>query len=242
LFDSENPERVIAQIWDDDLTLGVCAKPLKQGDVAWKCEDCEKDPTCIICLDCFNNSEHEGHRTWLKTNVSGCCDCGDPEGWEMAGACTKHKGIDSSKDEALDALPDTVKSRAPEVFKSLAKLFKHLLLLLLEKTGDAWNFEKGKRVIEIMIGEFIEETSKLLQDWKQCIFYLSEAYLEVFPGAFPLNENHKHQCCTRYFPDDEFRSKYEEEVAIHESMASSESTTNQKYCTCTVVDLMFIAD
>jgi len=143
----------------------------------------------------------------------------------MAGACTKHKGIDSSKDEALDALPDTVRSRAPEVFKSLAKLLKHLLLLLLEKTGDAWNFEKGKRVIELMIGEFIEETSKLLQDWKQCIFYLSEAYLEVFPGAFPLHENHKHQCCTRYFPDDEFRSKYEEEVAIHESMAS-ESASN----------------
>ena len=55
LFDSQDPDRVIAQIWDDDLTLGVCAKPLKQGDVAWKCEDCEKDPTCIICLDCFNN-------------------------------------------------------------------------------------------------------------------------------------------------------------------------------------------
>jgi len=29
--------------------MGVCAKPLKAGDVAWKCEDCEKDPTCIIC-------------------------------------------------------------------------------------------------------------------------------------------------------------------------------------------------
>ena len=28
---------------------GVCAKTLKSGDVAWKCETCEKDPTCIIC-------------------------------------------------------------------------------------------------------------------------------------------------------------------------------------------------
>lgn len=28
---------------------GVCAKTLKSGDVAWKCEDCELDPTCIIC-------------------------------------------------------------------------------------------------------------------------------------------------------------------------------------------------
>lgn len=30
-------------------SMGVCAKPMKSGDVAWKCEDCEKDSTCIIC-------------------------------------------------------------------------------------------------------------------------------------------------------------------------------------------------
>lgn len=30
-------------------SMGVCAKEMKTGDVAWKCEDCEKDSTCIIC-------------------------------------------------------------------------------------------------------------------------------------------------------------------------------------------------
>ena len=62
--------------------MGVCAKILKAGDVAWKCEDCEKDPTCIICQECFEKSNHKGHRVWLKTNVGGCCDCGDIDGWE----------------------------------------------------------------------------------------------------------------------------------------------------------------
>ena len=29
----------------------ICAKTLTSGDVAWKCEDCEMDPTCIICME-----------------------------------------------------------------------------------------------------------------------------------------------------------------------------------------------
>ena len=53
LFESETPERSMAQLYDEQLSLGVCAKTLKSGDVAWKCEDCEKDPTCIICAECF---------------------------------------------------------------------------------------------------------------------------------------------------------------------------------------------
>ena len=105
LFDSADPDSVMRAIWDDNLTLGVCAKTLKAGDVAWKCEDCEKDPTCIICSDCFNKSDHEGHRVWLKTDVGGCCDCGDPEAWDMKGCCPDHAGIDSSKDKVLNALP-----------------------------------------------------------------------------------------------------------------------------------------
>lgn len=239
MFASDEPDRVIEQIWDDDLTLGVCAKPLKAGDVAWKCEDCEKDPTCIICLDCFNNSNHEGHRTWLKTNVGGCCDCGDPEGWDMKGACSKHKGIDSSRDVALNALPDGVKERAPAVFRSLTHILKQLLLCILKKDNDAaWSANKEKRVAEQMISEFFDETTQMLSDWKQCIFYLSEAYLEVFPGKFDLPNDHKHECCYRYFPDDDFRAKYEEEVALFESSVSEPA----KYCTCTVVDLLYIAD
>ena len=166
LFDSNEPDNVIKRIWDDDLILGVCAKPLKAGDVAWKCEDCEKDPTCIICLDCFNNSDHEGHRTWLKTNVGGCCDCGDPEGWEPNGSCSKHKGIESSKDQALDALPTKIRQQAPDVMIALTRILKYLLLILLNKSEIVGDVNKEKRVVEAMISEFFDESTKLLQNWK----------------------------------------------------------------------------
>lgn len=212
---------------------------LKYGDVAWKCEDCEKDPTCIICLDCFNNSDHEGHRTWLKTNVSGCCDCGDPEGWDMKGACVTHKGIDSSKDEALNALPASVREKAPEVFRSLTKILKTCLLGLIENKHDPHVMS----VYEAMISDFITESDTLLASWKQCIFYLSEAYIEVFYGAHPLGESSSHTCCYRYFPDEDFRSCFEEQKAIFESTLSSfDEQSGEKYCSCTVIDLLFQAD
>ena len=92
-----------------------------------------------------------------------------------------------------------------------------------------------------MIGEFFDESTKLLESWKQCIFFLSEAYLEAFPGSFILPVDSVHECCYRYFPDDEYREKYQEQVALYESMLEDASAA-PKYCTCTVVDLLFIAD
>ena len=154
LFDSSNPVQVMREIWDDNLSLGVCAKPLKSGvDIAWKCEDCEKDPTCIICKDCFEKSNHEGHRVWLKTNVSGCCDCGDPEAWDEKGCCPDHKGIDSSKDSALNALPPKVRQNAPIVFKCLTKILKGILLGMIEYKDDL----KMKAMFEEMILTFMDD-------------------------------------------------------------------------------------
>jgi Putative zinc finger in N-recognin (UBR box) len=108
--------------------MGVCAKPMKYGDVAWKCEDCEKDSTCIICQDCFNKGDHTGHRVWLKTNVGGCCDCGDPDAWEEKGFCCDHKGFAASSHTMLAALPKHIQEAAPYCFDSLSNELKQILL------------------------------------------------------------------------------------------------------------------
>jgi len=43
-------------------------------------------------MDCFKNSNHEGHKVIIKKAYGGCCDCGDAEAWKKSGFCTKHTG------------------------------------------------------------------------------------------------------------------------------------------------------
>lgn len=70
----------------------VCAKVIKYTDTVVECQQCRMDSTCIICIDCFNNGNHEGHKYKIRTGSSGCCDCGDREAWKPSGFCTKHTG------------------------------------------------------------------------------------------------------------------------------------------------------
>ena len=90
---------------NQDGASAVCAKQLSFGDVAWRCLDCEKDPTCIICKDCFEKSNHEGHRVQLKRNIGGCCDCGDPEAWDENNFCSDHKGYKVDPKDLLEKIP-----------------------------------------------------------------------------------------------------------------------------------------
>jgi hypothetical protein len=109
---------------------GICAKNLDVGDVAWCCMDCEKDPTCIICKSCFEKSDHKGHRVMLNRNVSGCCDCGDPEAWDPNHFCSDHAGYEKSPDEILKKIPASIRDGAFVVFKEIcAKIRKNCLSL-----------------------------------------------------------------------------------------------------------------
>jgi hypothetical protein len=71
------------------------------------------DPTCIMCVPCYEKSDHTGHRTWLKTNISGCCDCGDPDGYKEEGFCTDHKGFAASSEAMVASLPPYLKESSP---------------------------------------------------------------------------------------------------------------------------------
>lgn len=109
---------------------GVCAKTLHHGNVAWKCETCEKDPTCIICQECFELGDHKGHKVFLKRNVSGCCDCGDPDAWQEEGFCKKHKGYSASSEVLLEQLPLFIKRSARYVFDHVCLKLKAACLEL----------------------------------------------------------------------------------------------------------------
>ena len=46
--------------------------------------DCGQDATCVLCVDCFTQSEHKNHRYRMSTSEGGgYCDCGDPEAFKL---------------------------------------------------------------------------------------------------------------------------------------------------------------
>ncbi len=70
----------------------MCSKAIYDGDPIWECLDCQSASFCIQCQECFENSNHEGHRVLLHKNLTGSCDCGDAKNWKPEGNCTKHGG------------------------------------------------------------------------------------------------------------------------------------------------------
>ena len=101
----------------------VCGKILKSKDIGFKCMDCELDATCIICQECFEKSNHKGHRTILQSTCSGCCDCGDREAWKEEGFCSDHSGFKGNELEKIKLLSESFKKNYFESFRMLFYLF-----------------------------------------------------------------------------------------------------------------------
>ncbi|XP_076890085.1 E3 ubiquitin-protein ligase PRT6-like [Bidens hawaiensis] len=73
---------------------GVCGSVWGQNDIAYRCRTCEHDPTCAICVSCFQNGNHKDHDYSIIYTGGGCCDCGDVTAWKRSGFCSKHKGAE----------------------------------------------------------------------------------------------------------------------------------------------------
>lgn len=69
----------------------VCQHPFKRNDIVWVCRTCQADETCVLCHNCYTQSNHEGHDVaFYHAQAGGCCDCGDPDAWDPAGFCPHH--------------------------------------------------------------------------------------------------------------------------------------------------------
>lgn len=43
----------------------VCQYAFLKNDIVWICKNCQADETCVLCNDCFRNSDHEGHEVYF---------------------------------------------------------------------------------------------------------------------------------------------------------------------------------
>ncbi|KAG8196917.1 hypothetical protein JTE90_027621 [Oedothorax gibbosus] len=100
----------------------LCGKVFKIGEPTYSCRECGLDPTCVLCVDCFRNSEHRNHRYKMSASGGGgYCDCGDEEAWKCFAFCNNHHGKSATPKEdsnSLDLLPEDLVHRFQKVLET----------------------------------------------------------------------------------------------------------------------------
>uniref|UniRef100_A0A670I4H8 E3 ubiquitin-protein ligase n=1 Tax=Podarcis muralis TaxID=64176 RepID=A0A670I4H8_PODMU len=122
-------------------TPQLCGKVFKGGETTYSCRDCAIDPTCVLCMDCFQNSIHKNHRYKMHTSTGGgFCDCGDTEAWKTGPLCTNHEpgaNVECQLNEELIA-------QARKMFPSVIKYIVDMTVWEDEKElpPDWWQLDK----------------------------------------------------------------------------------------------------
>jgi len=71
-----------------------CTFVWAKGAVAYRCRTCQILESSAICVDCYKKGDHKHHDYVMYHSESGgCCDCGDPDAWEVSGFCSAHQRL-----------------------------------------------------------------------------------------------------------------------------------------------------
>uniref|UniRef100_A0A0K0EPA5 E3 ubiquitin-protein ligase n=1 Tax=Strongyloides stercoralis TaxID=6248 RepID=A0A0K0EPA5_STRER len=102
----------------------ICGKRFENGELTYHCKDCEADGTCVLCKECFENSEHCNHNHKVSVSIGGgYCDCGDPEAWKNCFACNNHQPnyIENSMESQslIIKIPPQIESRLKQLTLSV---------------------------------------------------------------------------------------------------------------------------
>ncbi|KAG9336563.1 hypothetical protein JZ751_002910 [Albula glossodonta] len=127
----EDPCTGLEKLQQSSVSSQLCGRVFKEGETTYSCRDCAIDPTCVLCMDCFQNSVHKGHRYKMHASSGGgFCDCGDVEAWKTGPCCTKH---DSGATAAMETdgecvLEAGLQQRAQKLFQVLLRYTVDLLV------------------------------------------------------------------------------------------------------------------
>ncbi|TKY66027.1 E3 ubiquitin-protein ligase PRT6 [Spatholobus suberectus] len=147
---------------------GVCGAVWGSSDIAYRCRTCEHDPTCAICVPCFENGDHKGHDYNVIYTGGGCCDCGDVTAWKREGFCSMHKGA-----EQIQPLPEEFANSVAPVLGSLFNCWKVKLTL----ASDSVTTERKQTADELtsavvdMLLEFCKHSESLLSFVARLLFF-----------------------------------------------------------------------
>ncbi|KAM7375834.1 hypothetical protein PAMP_005601 [Pampus punctatissimus] len=132
----EDPKDGLEKLKQGSPSSQICGRVFKEGETVYSCRDCAIDPTCVLCMDCFQDSVHKSHRYKMHASSGGgFCDCGDLEAWKIGPCCSKHDP------GAATAMVTDECVLEPELYKRAEKLFQILLYYVTDFLVWEENFE-----------------------------------------------------------------------------------------------------
>ncbi|WRT68366.1 uncharacterized protein IL334_005342 [Kwoniella shivajii] len=79
----------------------ICGKVLQRFERTFTCKTCAINPSVILCAECFQSSDHEGHEVLFgqSYSFSASCDCGDPSAWKSNSyiGCSNHPKLEQGE-------------------------------------------------------------------------------------------------------------------------------------------------
>lgn len=152
MFDGDPQECISSLAQSGDGRRAVCGAVWGQNDLAYRCRTCEHDPTCAICVPCFQNGNHKDHDYNIRYTGGGCCDCGDETAWKKEGFCSEHKGT-----EQIRPLPQKLADSIGPVLDPLLLCWKGKVMLAEHRHGeDADRADANKKVAEGLSSAIIQ--------------------------------------------------------------------------------------
>ncbi|KAG6613101.1 e3 ubiquitin-protein ligase [Phytophthora cinnamomi] len=130
----------------------LCGYLFQRNDIVFNCKTCQSDETCVLCLKCFQNGNHEGHDVFFhRTSPGGVCDCGDSEAWAPEGFCVFHGQRDgdsaptsnsssNNNNESAGSLPEDIVQVADALFTAIV----------------GFCVEMAKRSMQVFDAEFVD--------------------------------------------------------------------------------------
>ncbi|XP_076014612.1 E3 ubiquitin-protein ligase UBR1 [Genypterus blacodes] len=133
----EDPQEGLKKLNQTSTSSQLCGRVFKEGETVYSCRDCAIDPTCVLCMDCFQDSVHKGHRYKMHASSGGgVCDCGDVEAWKIGPCCSRH---DPGTASAM--VTDECTALEPGLYERAEKLFHVLLQYATDFLAWEENFE-----------------------------------------------------------------------------------------------------
>jgi len=210
IFENKTPDQLKATYDKKGLIFNSsCGKSIPSEHAYYMCLDCDKirknDITlhCVLCKQCFFNSNHFGHRVLMSMNKDEVmtCDCGDPSVFEAEGFCEDHFPKEVSIEEIRKTIGSKTVKKFNEImsasFYGLFSLFDMMISVGKMRTAQNTNhcsnlISNIHRTYEAVLGGIFDFFSVLITNVNKAFIPIIAEFLESkFPTAWNLLQ---HDC------------------------------------------------